>query len=134
LGQAASFDEDRRQHFRLPMGIPVEYKFLTREVGSPGSAPVHSGVTRDLSGGGLLLAVKLPDKSLVADLLTQKRILGVKLGLPGGEPLPALCRTIWLEPVPDGGSDEYALGLEFLTVTAVDLDRLRSFVIGCYWP
>ncbi|MEE8107036.1 MAG: PilZ domain-containing protein [Planctomycetota bacterium] len=134
MGQAASFDEDRRQHFRLPTGIPVEYKFLTREIGSPETGTVHSGVTRDLSGGGLLLRVKLSDKALVADLLTQKRIVGVKLGLPGGDPLPALCRTIWLDRVSDGESDEYSLGLEFLTVTATDLDRLKSFVIGCYWP
>jgi c-di-GMP-binding flagellar brake protein YcgR len=127
------FAEDKRKHFRLPLAVPVQYKFVTRDIGAAEGGAVHDGITRDLSGGGLLLRAALPDKSWVGDLLTRERFLGLRIRLPGRESsTDALARVVWLEPV-EKEADLYVMGLEFHTITTVDRDAIQEFIVSAYW-
>ncbi|MHC4729909.1 MAG: hypothetical protein ACYS6Z_04855, partial [Planctomycetota bacterium] len=77
-----SFDFERRQFIRLPLAVPVRYKFLSRELRNQDMDIVHEGITKNIGAGGLLLRGRLPDPSWLSKLLTKKMYVGVNILLP----------------------------------------------------
>ena len=131
---STSFGDDRREYFRLPLGVNVEYKFLTREIAGSDSGATYQGITTDLSAGGMLLHARLPDRNWLGDLLSQERFIGMQIKLPNlPGPIRALCRVVWLSPVEDEG-ETYAMGVEFHSITESDRDTVTEFIIRSYWP
>ncbi len=129
-----SFGDDKREYFRLPLAINVEYKFLTREISGSDSNATYQGTTSDLSAGGMLLQARLPDRNWLGDLLSQKRFMGMQIKLPNlPGPIRALCRVVWLSPVEDE-DDTYDMGVEFYSITETDRDAVTDFIIRSYWP
>ena len=49
----AEFEYEKRQFIRLPLAVPVRYKFLSREMSAEGLGAIHEGVSQNLGAGGL---------------------------------------------------------------------------------
>ncbi|GIW71729.1 MAG: hypothetical protein KatS3mg102_1271 [Planctomycetota bacterium] len=125
------YESERREFVRVPVEIPVRYKFLSRTVEVPDT--VHEGRTANVSGGGLLLIGKVPEPSMYAHLLMQRILVGVLLQLPTeAEPIKALCRVAWIEA--HTSEERVALGLEFREITREHQDAMFRFVIRAHLP
>ncbi|MHC4340415.1 MAG: PilZ domain-containing protein [Planctomycetota bacterium] len=130
----ASFEYERRKFIRLPIAVPVRYKFLSREVRSKEMDTVYEGVSQNLGAGGLLLRGKLPDPSWLATLLTRKMYVGVNLLLPSSaRPIKALSRVIWASAVEEN-QGHVVMGLEFQEITQEDRDLITQYIIRAQMP
>ena len=87
-----SFDFERRQFIRLPLAVPIRYKFLSREMASKDMEVVYEGMSQNIGAGGLLLRGKLPDAAWLSKLLTRKMYIGINIMLPNVE-RPVTCVT-----------------------------------------
>ena len=88
------------------------------------------GTTRDVSGGGVLMDVNVPDPDWIPGLLTERIFLGVELDLPGeDEPVRALTRAAWVQAEVQAPDDSCLMGLRFKEITRDDLDRVFKYVI-----
>ena len=131
---ATSFDFERRQFIRLPLAVPVRYKFLSREMRGEDMDTVHEGVSQNVGAGGLLLRGKLPDVAWLSKLLTRKMYVGINVMLPNIErPVKALTRVIWASSVQvDNGM--IVMGLEFQEITNKDRDLITQYIIRAQMP
>ena len=130
----ASFDYERRKFIRLPIAVPVRFKFLSREIRNSEIDAVHEGVTQNLGAGGMLLRGKLPDAGWLSLLLTRKMYVGINLLLPNAErPVKALCRAIWSSAV-ESEHGVVVMGLEFQEVTQRDRDLITQYIIRAQMP
>ena len=129
-----SFDFERRQFIRLPLAVPVRYKFLSRELRNQDMDVVHEGITKNIGAGGLLLRGRLPDPSWLSKLLTKKMYVGVNILLPKYErPVKALSRVIWASSV-QNESGTIIMGLEFQEITNKDRDLITQYIIRAQMP
>ena len=130
----ASFDYEKREFIRLPISVPVRFKFLSREVTGGDMEAVHEGVSQNIGAGGLLLRGKLPDAGWLSKLLTRRMYVGVNLLLPNAErPVKALCRVIWSSSVQEK-TGHLMMGLEFQEITQRDRDILTQYIIKAQMP
>ncbi len=130
----ANSEHERRKFIRLPLAVPVRYKFLSREMRAEDMESIHEGVSQNLGAGGLLLRGKLPNPDWLAMLLTRKMYVGVNLVLPSADrPVKALCTVIWASAV-EGESGQIVMGLEFQEVTNQDRDLLTQYIIRAQMP
>ncbi|MHC4548906.1 MAG: PilZ domain-containing protein [Planctomycetota bacterium] len=130
----ASFDFERRQFIRLPLAVPVRYKFLSREMRGEDMDTVHEGISQNIGAGGLLLRGKLPDSSWLSKLLTRKMYIGVNVMLPNYErPVKALTRVIWASSV-QSETGLLVMGLEFQEITNKDRDLITQYIIRAQMP
>ena len=128
------FEFEKRRFIRLPIAVPVRYKFLSREIRGPDMETIHEGVSQNIGAGGLLLRGKLPDSSWLSRLLTRKMFVGINLLLPNSErPVKALCRVIWSSSVEDEQSI-VVMGLEFQEITNKDRDLITQYIIRAQMP
>ena len=130
----ASFDYEKREFIRIPVAVPVRYKFLSKELSAQDMDTVHEGVTQNIGAGGILLRGKLPDSKWLSKLLTRRMYVGVNVILPSGDrPVKALCRVIWSSAVqqPTG---QLMMGLEFQEITNQDRDRMTQYIIRAQMP
>ncbi len=131
---ATSFDFERRQFIRLPLAVPVRYKFLSREMRGEDMDTVHEGVSQNVGAGGLLLRGKLPDAAWLSKLLTRKMYVGINVMLPNTErPVKALTRVIWASSV-QADSGLIVMGLEFQEITNKDRDLITQYIIRAQMP
>ena len=124
------FERERREYVRVKAQVPVRYRFLSHD---PAFKPTEftSAVTRDVSGGGILLDAPVPDPDWIPGLLTERIFLGIELDLPDErEPVRALTRAAWVQAQVQGTSDSCLIGLRFKEITRDDLDRVYKYVIG----
>lgn len=129
-----SFDFERRQFIRLPLAVPVRYKFLSRELRNQDMDTVHEGVTKNIGAGGLLLRGRLPDPAWLSKLLTKKMYVGVNIMLPKYErPVKALARVIWASSI-QSESGMIVMGLEFQEITNKDRDLITQYIIRAQMP
>ncbi len=129
-----SFDYEKRQFIRLPIAVPVRYKFLSREMRGQDMETIHEGVTQNIGAGGLLLRAKLPDPTWLSKLLTRKMYVGVNVLLPNSDkPIKALSRTMWSSAVEDE-SQHVVLGLEYQEITSRDRDLITQYIIRAQMP
>lgn len=129
-----SFDFERRQFIRLPLAVPVRYKFLSRELRNQDMDVVHEGITKNIGAGGLLLRGRLPDPSWLSKLLTKKMYVGVNILLPKYErPVKALSRVIWASSV-QNENGMIIMGLEFQEITNKDRDLITQYIIRAQMP
>jgi len=129
-----SFDYEKRQFIRLPLAVPVRYKFLSREMRGEDMDAIHEGVSQNIGAGGLLLRAKLPDPSWLSKLLTRKMYVGINLLLPNADrPIKALCRTMWSSAVEED-SQHIVMGLEFQEITNKDRDLITQYIIRAQMP
>ena len=129
-----SFDFERRQFIRLPLAVPVRYKFLSRDLRNQDMDVVHEGITKNIGAGGLLLRGRLPDPSWLSKLLTKKMYVGVNILLPKYErPVKALSRVIWASSV-QNESGMIIMGLEFQEITSKDRDLITQYIIRAQMP
>ena len=130
----ADFEYEKRKFIRLPVAIPVRYKFLSREISGTDMQSVHEGVSQNLGAGGLLLRGKLPDPNWLGKLLTRKMYLGVNLMLPNAErPVKALCRVTWSSAI-ENDQSIVVMGLEFQEITTEDQDLITKYIIKAQMP
>lgn len=130
----ASFDYEKREFIRIPVTVPVRYKFLSRELSADDMEAVHEGVTQNIGAGGILLRGKLPDPKWLSKLLTRRMYVGINLMLPSGDkPVKALCRVIWSSAVQQP-SGQLMMGLEFQEITNQDRDRITQYIIKAQMP
>ncbi len=129
-----SFDFERRQFIRLPLAVPIRYKFLSREMSSKDMEIVHEGMSQNIGAGGLLLRGKLPDPEWLSKLLTRKMYIGINVMLPNVErPVKALSRVIWSSSVQEDGG-HVVMGLEFQEITNKDRDLITQYIIRAQMP
>lgn len=130
----ASFDFERRQFIRLPLAVPVRYKFLSREMRGEDMATIHEGVSQNIGAGGLLLRGKLPNPAWLSKLLTRKMFVGVNLILPNADrPVKALSHAIWASSL-EGDGGQIVMGLEFQEITNKDCDLITQYIIRAQMP
>jgi len=130
----ASFDFEQRQFIRLPLSVPVRYKFLSREMRSSDMDTVYEGISQNIGAGGLLLRGKLPDPSWLSKLLTRKMYVGVNVMLPNSDrPVKALSVVIWSSSV-QSQSGQIVMGLEFQEITNKDRDLITQYIIRAQIP
>jgi c-di-GMP-binding flagellar brake protein YcgR len=126
-------DSERREFVRMRANLAVRYKFLSNS-GEEIDSETHEGITRNLSGGGLLLEGKVPNAQWIPDLLMQRIVVGVNLLLPdGNEPVKALTRVAWVEAF-DETASKCAMGLMFREITREHQDMIFRYVIKCQMP
>ncbi|MEK7487636.1 MAG: PilZ domain-containing protein [Planctomycetota bacterium] len=118
---------DKRIHPRFQLQVPIKYKFINRNISqsSPKIEQIYDGVTTNISEGGLLFVITLPELEWVTELLLQKMILGVNLILEEG-PIKALCRTCWIGNI-SVLSETYraTIGLEFKEINYEDREKIK---------
>jgi len=130
----ADFEYEKRQFIRLPLAVPVRYKFLSREMSVEGMGTIHEGVSQNLGAGGLLLRGKLPDPGWLSQLLTRKMYVGVNVMLPNSErPVKALCRVSWSSAI-ENEQGLVVMGLEFKEITSEDQDIITQYIIRAQMP
>lgn len=126
--------QERRQFTRLRVEVPLRYKFLSTYMKDSRLDQIYEGITKNISGGGLLLYGTIHDLDWIPDLLTRKMLMGVILSLPDQEePSKALARVAWIETV-DEKTHRCNIGLEFKEITAEDKDKIFLFVIRSQLP
>ncbi|MGH7162040.1 MAG: PilZ domain-containing protein [Planctomycetota bacterium] len=129
-----SFEYEKREFIRIPVAVPVRYKFLSKEFDSPELEVIHEGISQNIGAGGLLLRAKLIDTDWLAKLLTRRMYIGTNLLLPNSErPVKALCRVIWASAV-EGATGQVTMGLEFQEITSKDQDLITQFIIKAQMP
>jgi hypothetical protein len=129
-----SFDFERRQFIRLPLAVPVRYKFLSREMATKDMEVVHEGMTQNIGAGGLLLRGKLPDPAWLSKLLTRKMYVGLNVMLPNAErPVKALSRVIWCSSIQDD-QGHVVMGLEYQEIANKDRDLITQYIIRAQMP
>ena len=130
---ATSFDFERREFVRIPMALPVRYKFLSHADVKADLDVVHEGSSQNIGTGGLLLKAKLSDTSWLNLLLTRAMLIGVNVLLPNQpSALKALCRVAWSSAVEEG--NHIAFGLSFQEITQEDRDRITQYIIRAQMP
>ena len=130
----AQFEFEKRKFIRLPIAVPVRYKFLSREMSGAELDAIHEGVTQNIGAGGLLLRGKLPNPEWLSLLLTRRMFVGINLLLPNSErPIKALCRAIWSSALEEDQA-QIVMGLEFQEVTHDDQDLITQYIIKSQMP
>ena len=129
-----TFDFEKRQFIRLPMAVPVRYKYLSREMRGQEMETVHEGLSQNVGAGGLLLRGKIPEANWLSKLLTRKMFVGINVMLPSSDrPVKALCRVIWCSAIEDD-KNVVVMGLEFQEVTNKDRDLITQYIIRAQMP
>jgi len=129
----ASFEYERREYVRLPLTVPVNYKYLSHAVTDPAIDEVRSGTCRNIGTGGLLLKAVLPNPDWLAMLLTRAMHLGVNIRLPGqAKPVKALCRVAWTSAIETDGT--LMIGLSFQEIAQEDRDAVTRYIIKAQMP
>ena len=122
------YETEKREFVRIKVDIPIRYRFLSRDM-ELGDDVVREGVTRNISGSGLLLVGTLPKPEWITPLLMQKIVVGVNILLPSIEKaVKALTRVAWIEAIPEG-ADRCAMGLKFREITKEGQDEIFRYVI-----
>ena len=128
------FEYEKRKFIRLPIAVPVRYKYLSREIRGPDMDAVHEGLSQNIGAGGLLLRGKLPVPEWLSQLLTRKMFVGINLLLPNSErPVKALCRVTWSSAIEDE-QGHVVMGLEFQEITHPDQDTITKYIIKAQMP
>ncbi len=128
------FEYEKRRFIRLPIAVPVRYKFLSREIRGQDMESIHEGISQNIGAGGLLLRGKLPDPAWLSKLLTRKMLVGINLLLPNSErPVKALCRVSGSSAV-DNQQGHVVMGLEFQEITSSDQDTITTYIIKAQMP
>jgi hypothetical protein len=122
--RVAALSEQRREHVRGPLSLPVRGALLStpaihgrREAARREGEPMLTGETTDVSAGGL--GVRL--SGLPASLTTGDRVY-LELQLPNGELAPAVAMVL--------ERDGDLLRTELVDVSALDRERLVRLVFA----
>lgn len=118
--------QEQRKFIRVPMSLPVRYKFVSTEPGFREEA-AREGRTDNVGGGGLLLTGQVPSVDWITELLMEKIVLAVTIELPDGKPVQATARVAWLEAI-DQNTEVCQLGLMFKEISAENQDRIFDYV------
>jgi len=129
----ASFEYEKREYIRLPLAVPVHYKFLSHTVADAAVRRIYDGTSQNIGTGGLLLRAKLPDAEWLALLLTRSMHIGVNIRLPEfPKPVKALCRAAWTSAI--GNDGEFVIGLSFQEIAQEDRDLVTRYIIKAQMP
>ena len=123
---------ERRRYVRVDAEVPVRYKFFSQE-DDLALGEEFEGKTKNVSAGGILLTVRIPNMDWITSLLRQKMYLGIKLELPDREPVRTLARVAWVGSM-DEETQTCALGLSFKEITKADQDKLFEYIIASRMP
>ncbi|MGI6226653.1 MAG: flagellar brake protein, partial [Peptococcales bacterium] len=103
----------RRDFVRIPVSLSLEYRV---ENGAKSEETFHTGVIRDLSGGGAQLASKRK--------LVKGTILQVKFSLPE-DLIVCKAKVMWVYTEVKEQKETYLIGLKFIDIN----ERLRERII-----
>ncbi len=93
-----SFFCESRDYLRVKANVPVRFRFSGERLEDSALEQEYEGVSRDLSGGGLLLRGPIPDDSWIPDLLMERITIVVQVFLPDAhEPVRARARVAWID-------------------------------------
>ncbi len=124
------YESEKREFVRVGVAVPVQYRLIAQVPDVKVPADLLEGETLNIGAGGLLLLGPIPDPAVVADLLLQKVVIGVRIFLPGEDkPVEALGRVAWLESI-DQDKKRCSLGLSFKEITSESQDILFRFIIS----
>ncbi|MBD3264180.1 MAG: hypothetical protein GF375_03650 [Candidatus Omnitrophica bacterium] len=111
-----------RWYYRLEIALIVEFSLFDVTDVYPQDiklqSPVFSGVTKNISEGGLLL---IADRKL-----EEKTFVNVKIELSEKAKVMARAEVLRANPLPTG--EKYAVGLTFVKMKDEDRDALRRFI------
>ncbi len=128
------YEQERREFVRVRLEIPVTYRFVSQHRDESELDHVYRGTTSNISAGGLLLRGEIPLIPWIPELLMQKMLIGVALGLPDeGPPVKALARVAWIEAVEEP-SLRSRMGLAFREITAADRERIFQYILQSLMP
>lgn len=108
---------DKRYFYRLAKDLDVRFRIIGEE---PRGEFV--GRSRNISGGGMLLACEPLDVATVERLVTGQRSLACRFCLQRDEWIEAIARVTWSEGV-------HRIGVHFTDVTAADQERIDRFLV-----
>jgi len=129
----ASFEYEKRDYIRLPLSVPVHYKFLSHAIADPVIERIYVGSSTNIGAGGLLLNAELPNPDWLAPLLTRTMHIGVNIQLPNDTaPVKALCRVAWTSSIDPDGS--LVVGLAFQEIAQEDRDVITRYIIRAQMP
>ena len=129
----ASFEYEKREYIRLPLAVPVHYKFLSHSVTGAAIKRIYDGTSQNIGTGGLLLRATLPEADWLALLLTRSMHIGVNVRLPEfSRPVKALCRAAWASAI--GKDGELVIGLAFQEIAQEDRDLVTRYIIKAQMP
>ncbi len=115
---------DRRTAPRIQTILPAVYRPVTRErlhAGPEGAEPPLPARARNVSAVGVLL--------LVTERLDPHTVVSLALRLPeNGEPVQSLAEVRHVQPNPAAAPYPFAVGLEFLSISTLDAQRVYRFV------
>lgn len=113
---------------KISVDIPVRYKFLSKTIQVP-DQDVHEGHTNNISGGGLVLIVKIPDGETINGLLNNDIYVGLNINLPSqGEAIKTLSNLHSIETVPEMPG-KCGLNLRFLDMPKEGSDQILRYTI-----
>lgn len=109
----------RRQFFRFNCTIPVKYRIVAfTENLKSNKSPSVDAITRDLSGGGLCLAVR--------EKVETEKLVECDLSLPEGKVINIIGKVLRLSDYEEKGIYKYELGIEFIKID----NKCRESIIG----
>jgi c-di-GMP-binding flagellar brake protein YcgR len=109
----------RRQFFRFNCIIPVKYRIVAFSGNSKiNESPLTNAVTRDLSGGGLCLAVR--------EKIETNKIVECDLFITEGKVINFLGKVLRLSDHEEKGIYKYEAGIEYIKID----DKCRESIIG----
>ncbi len=124
--------QEQRQFVRVASSLPVKYRFVSSDP-EYNDERVREGLTDNVGGGGLLLTGLVPSVDWITELLMEKVVLAVTIGLPDASEVQAIARVAWLEAI-DQNTEVCQLGLTFKEITNDDRDRILNLVIKAHAP
>jgi len=124
-----SMPVNKRKHLRWPVDIAVKYKFISKDVQDSALSKIYDGATRDVSRGGMLLMGALPNASCLADLLTNKILIGLNFYMPTDSVLiKTLSQVVWIKAV-DTRTLSHTIGLKFTGISPEDSERIWKYIV-----
>lgn len=109
----------RREFFRLPCLIPVNYRLITKDNKHDEETPYYDCLAVNISGGGLCL--KLKEKLNIGDTIECKMNINNRLFKP-------ICLVVRVESDNTDYDSGYTVGVKFIKLTKQDVDRIVSYI------
>lgn len=127
---ATGSGSERRKFVRVNIDLPIQYTFTSLDPRKPIEGDTHTGFTRNISQGGLLLIGRIPNLDWISPLLMSRIVVAVSFELSPdkNDTIKSLCRAAWLETVEEK-SQRAAFGLIFSEISRVDQEKVQQFVI-----
>jgi hypothetical protein len=119
---------------KLRTPIEVRFKFLSKSRQDVEQDQIYDGIAPSISAQGCVVSGRIPRLDWVADLLTQKMMLGINLLLPNDpDPIKALGEVGWIEKI-DEATGRCQIGVTFKDIQPADRNKIFAHQVKAQLP